>query len=252
MKNEKMKPDKDFLKIPNEILDALCHFRIPGEVRQIVDVIIRKTCGWNKDEDWVAQSQIVLLTGILKGNVSRGLSKAITHRVVIKNSNKLRLNKNFKDWIKFGKLSEVIADKKLSEMISSVIKSDINVIKSEGNKIHLTKDTITKNIIPKGITKKVFTNPDIDQIIPFFKEINPSYKRFYTSKIQRGCLVRLIEQFDKELIIDLLKKLPEIMKNTYAPIITTPYEFETKFGKLKIFLDRQKGKNTKKGVTQIL
>jgi phage replication O-like protein O len=138
-------------QIANEIMDALCRFRIPGEVRQIIDVIIRKTYGWNKKSDWVANSQIVEMTGMLKGNVSRGLSKAITNKLVIKSDNKLKLNKNYEEWISFGKLSEVITNKKLSEVISPVIKSDTKVIKSEGNKYTLTKDTNTKYIPNKNV-----------------------------------------------------------------------------------------------------
>ncbi len=85
------------------------------------------------------------ITKRLKGNVSRSLSKLITHKIVIKIDNKLRLNKNYKKWISFSKLSKQITNKKLSELISPVIRTDTKVIRSEGNKRHYTKDTNTKD-----------------------------------------------------------------------------------------------------------
>lgn len=149
--------ENGYTKIADEIMDALCAFRIPGSTRQVIDCIIRKTYGWNKKEDWISHSQIVEMTGMNKGNVSRELSKAITNKIVIVSDNKLRLNKNYHEWIKFGgqhfnpkkKLSDTITKTEenppASEVIVSdapVIASDEKVIVSEGNNKHLTKDTI--------------------------------------------------------------------------------------------------------------
>jgi phage replication O-like protein O len=141
-----------YTKIANEIMDKFCCFRIPGEVRQVVDAIVRKTYGWNKKEDWIAHSQIIAMTTLLKGSVSRGLSKAITHKLVIGSDNKLRLNKNLDEWIEFGeghfnpkKLSKAITE--ANQVIASetkVIASETKVIASAGNKRHYTKETITK------------------------------------------------------------------------------------------------------------
>lgn len=151
MKEPSPQLENGYIKVANEIMDAFCRFRIPGETRQILDAIIRKTYGWNKKEDWIAQSQIILMTELLKGNVSRGLSEAITHRLVIKCDNKIKINKNYKEWISFGgnhynpKLSESITHKKVIADETRVIVNDSKVIGSEGNKRHYTKDTTTKD-----------------------------------------------------------------------------------------------------------
>lgn len=234
--------------IANEIMDALCRFRIPGNVRQIVDAIIRKTYGWNKKEDWVAHSQIVEATGLLKGIVSRELSKAITHKIVIAHDNKLRLNKNYEEWISFSgqhfnpnpskvKLSDTITNKKLSDTISPVIVSEKKVIVSEGNKIHYTKYTNTKY--------------NINGFISLFKEINPSYERLFSNKTERASLDRLIRKYGEEWVTKLIKKLPEITSKPYAPRITTPYQLEHKLGELKSFLQQEKNKIQKGGVDYV-
>ena len=46
-----------YVAIANEIMDALAHIRIPGEARQVLDVILRKTYGWKKKEDEISLSQ---------------------------------------------------------------------------------------------------------------------------------------------------------------------------------------------------
>lgn len=119
-------PDK-FLRLSLEVMDAFCRFRIPGEVRQVVDVVIRKTYGWGKKEDWISNSQFVELTGMKKGNVHRSLSKAITNKLVIKSDNAYRFNKNYEEWLSFER---------------TVIKKATVVIKSDNKSLSKRKDTI--------------------------------------------------------------------------------------------------------------
>lgn len=40
--------ENGFTKIANELMEALAKIRIPGEARQVLDVIFRQTYGWNK------------------------------------------------------------------------------------------------------------------------------------------------------------------------------------------------------------
>ena len=97
---------------------------------QVVFAIMRKTYGYNKKEDYIAHSQIIEMTGIAKGNVSRSLSKMITLKIVIKSDNKLRLNKNYDEWI-------VIK----SDNNNKVIKKETKVIKSDNKKLSKVRDT---------------------------------------------------------------------------------------------------------------
>ena len=57
-------PQKEngYTAIANEIMEALCRHRIPGEDRQVLDVIFRKTYGFNKIEDYISLSQFVDMT----------------------------------------------------------------------------------------------------------------------------------------------------------------------------------------------
>ena len=94
-------PDK-FFKFSTELFEAMCRFRIPGEVRQVLDTIIRKTYGWHKKDDRISLSQFVEATGLSKSNTARALSKAITHNIIIRSdNNSYSINKDYNTWIPF-------------------------------------------------------------------------------------------------------------------------------------------------------
>ena len=69
-------PQKEngFVPIANELYEALCRTRINGEARQVLDVIIRKTYGFQKKSDCIALSQFVLYTGLPKPTVCKALN----------------------------------------------------------------------------------------------------------------------------------------------------------------------------------
>ena len=69
-------PDK-FTKISNEIMDNLAKIRIAGEARQMLDVIIRKTYGFNKKEDKISTSQFMELTGLSRIAIPKARKKLL-------------------------------------------------------------------------------------------------------------------------------------------------------------------------------
>jgi phage replication O-like protein O len=68
-------PQKEngYTPIANEIMEALARTRIPGEAHQVLDVIIRKTYGFNKKEDGISISQFVEHTGLKPNHVCKAL-----------------------------------------------------------------------------------------------------------------------------------------------------------------------------------
>ncbi len=62
-----------FVSIANETFDALGRTKIPAAARQVLDVIFRKTYGWNKLTDTISISQFSKATGICKRNVIRAI-----------------------------------------------------------------------------------------------------------------------------------------------------------------------------------
>lgn len=94
--------EKGFVRLASEIYDALARYRIPGEARQALDFILRKTYGWNKKEDVISLSQFVLATNLKRPIVCRALNKLIHLNLIIKkdtpHGNLYRFNKDFESW----------------------------------------------------------------------------------------------------------------------------------------------------------
>lgn len=96
--------ENGFTQIANEILDALCRIRIPGEARQVLDFIIRKTYGFHKKDDQIALSQFVLGTGLSKAHICHSIKKLSAMNMIYISEkgkviiNSFRFNKDFGTW----------------------------------------------------------------------------------------------------------------------------------------------------------
>ena len=71
-----------YTKIANEIMEALAKIRISGEARQMLDVIIRKTYGFNKKEDKIATVQFMELTGLSRLAIPKARKKLISLNLI--------------------------------------------------------------------------------------------------------------------------------------------------------------------------
>ena len=138
-----------FTAIANELMIQICGIRIPGESRQVFDVILYKTYGWKKKVDWISLSQFEELTGIKKQNVKRAINKLLDMNMIfIKKDNDEQtfygINKNYLTW---EPLSKKIT---LSKKIKPVIKKD----KASLSKKSTTKETNTKTTNTKEKVNK--------------------------------------------------------------------------------------------------
>jgi phage replication O-like protein O len=98
-----------YTKIANEIMDALCKIRIPGEEMQVLNTIFRKTYGWNKCEDAISLSQFVETTGMNKPHIIQSIKGLLLKKVITitENGNAhakvYKFNKNYDQWIPLPK-----------------------------------------------------------------------------------------------------------------------------------------------------
>lgn len=129
-----------YIRISNELWDALCRTRIPGEERQILDVIFRKTYGFNKKTDAIPLSQFEAATGLKRSTVCRAINsleekrlislKRETGRVTIYGINKL-----YSQW--------GLVSKKRRPNIESPKNDNLPVSKKRHSKDILSKDNKT-------------------------------------------------------------------------------------------------------------
>lgn len=147
--------EEGYVRIATEIQDAFCRTRIPGEERQVLDFIIRKTYGWNKCEDTISLSQFAEMTGLVKQHVARSLKSLLSKKIITVTKNgdnkpqAFKLNKNYEEWR--------VSPKKVTSpyLVKGVTENGDRCVTNNGDNKRQYKDTITKDnsFNNVGITK---------------------------------------------------------------------------------------------------
>jgi hypothetical protein len=111
----------------------------------------------------------------------------------------------------------------------------------EGTRVPTNEYQNNKSIKNKSIS--ISSAPgggkDIQELIDLFKHINPTYERFFKNTTQRAAISRLLVQFGREKLEQIIRVLPKTNAERYAPTITTPYELERDLGRLVAYFKRQ-------------
>jgi len=146
--------ENGYTRIANELLEALGKTNLSSYQSRILFIIIRKTYGFQKKDDWISNSQFVELTGIRASHVSRAISELIVMNVVTKGGKKISLQKDFKLWLKLPKgVRSHHLPKGVTQVTKGgnvVTKGGISKLPKGGNtKETITKDTYTKETITK-------------------------------------------------------------------------------------------------------
>ena len=103
--------ENGFTAISNEIMEALARIRIAGEARQMLDVIIRKTYGFNKKKDTIISSQFKELTGLSNMAIHKAREKLTNMNLITitKKGNSQGLTYSFqKDYDKWKPLPKKV------------------------------------------------------------------------------------------------------------------------------------------------
>ena len=67
--------ENGFTRIANELFEALARTRIPGEARQVLDLIFRKTYGINTMWAEISLDYFALKTGMILPSICRAINK---------------------------------------------------------------------------------------------------------------------------------------------------------------------------------
>jgi len=148
------------VEIANEIIEILAMTYLSSYESQVLWAIFRKTYGWNKKEDWITNTQISEITGIANSHVSRTMKKLIKRKIIIKNGKKISFQKDYDIWERLPKQvinkKLPIQDKKLPKQVIKVTQTGQENTQTGIHNKHYTKDTLTKDIIQKTISKPSF------------------------------------------------------------------------------------------------
>ena len=102
-----------YTQIEHEVLERLARTSLAPNQWRVLIFIIRKTCGWHKEVDYIANFQIVEGTGLCKAVVSRCLKGLSDLQLITRKGKSIGFQK---DWEKWGELAEPSTpDSKLAE-----------------------------------------------------------------------------------------------------------------------------------------
>jgi len=95
--------------IANEILESLMRIQLPANQWQVLLCIIRKTYGFKKKVDRIANFQICQSTGLRKDVVSRSLHRLEAAGIISRNGKSVGFQKDWQQW-KLAKQSTELAE----------------------------------------------------------------------------------------------------------------------------------------------
>jgi len=164
-----MEKEPGFTQIPHEALEKLARTPLSPSQWRVLLFIIRKTLGWHKEVDYIANFQIVEATGLCKAVVSRCLEGLNDLQIITRKGKLIGFQK---DWERWGELAESsTSGSKLAELSTpeklaipstelAIPSTELAIPSTKVSSPAVTqkiKNTITKDTIQK---KAKFILPD--------------------------------------------------------------------------------------------
>lgn len=92
-----------FTQIPNRIIEALAKTNFCAYESRYVFFLLRKTLGFHKEYDRIANSQFSKFTGIPRPHICRTERELLSRKIIIRENKRVGLNPNLPEWIKLPK-----------------------------------------------------------------------------------------------------------------------------------------------------
>ncbi len=186
--------EKGHVRIANELYEAMCKIRIPGECEQVLKVIIRMTYGWNKKTNEISLDTFRSLTGITnKSNIQRAIKKLkLINIIIILNSEYKKfpsycIQKDYHKWKPYSKLSTY------SKQSKTILQNEYKPYSKLSTPLPIIKNNIK-------------TTKDICDFFPLFWKVYPARNG---KKLEKG----ETEKAFKKLSIANQGKCVEAAKN---------------------------------------
>ena len=148
--------DDGYTRFANELLEAIASADLTARQLKVMLAYVRKTYGFNKKTDRIADEQIAQLTGLSRQNVNKAKKELISMNCLFMDGNQIGVNSEVSAW-QFSKCLEVsnFVSKLETKNVSKL--ETLNVSKLETHKRHSlkTKENINKPpISPKKVSQK--------------------------------------------------------------------------------------------------
>ncbi|BBG61664.1 replication protein [Providencia rustigianii] len=117
----------DFIKTPRQVkkyMMSISNQHLTYRQYRIIDALIEKTCGWHKDFDRITNTQIAEMINLHQTHVSKEICELVERKILIKQGNKIGVNKNINEWIlEFSRNSQTLA-KPANKSLAKTAKED--------------------------------------------------------------------------------------------------------------------------------
>ncbi|AFM76017.1 replication protein [Escherichia coli] len=148
--------DDGYTRFANELLEAIASADLTARQLKVMLAYVRKTYGFNKKTDRIADEQISQLTGLSRQNVNKAKKELISMNCLFMDGNQIGVNREVSAW-QFSKCLQVsnFVSKLETKNVSKL--ETLNVSKLETHKRHSlkTKENINKPpISPKKVSQK--------------------------------------------------------------------------------------------------
>ncbi|EEU9471645.1 replication protein [Escherichia coli] len=149
--------DDGYTRFANELLEAIASADLTARQLKVMLAYVRKTYGFNKKTDRIADEQIAQLTGLSRQNVNKAKKELISMNCLFMDGNQIGVNSEVSAW-QFSKCLQVsnFVSKLETKNVSKL--ETLNVSKLETHKRHSlkTKENINKPpISPKKVSQKL-------------------------------------------------------------------------------------------------
>lgn len=228
--------ENGFTSISNELLEILYKTNLAGSGHALILAIMRKTYGFHKKEDKISISQLEEMLGLSRRAVIYNIQDLEAKNIIIvkrqKNGerssevNIIRLNKDYDTWVVQNSAPGVEKNRASAKLRKKVVQNSVKDLPSFAP----TKETLTKES-----TKEIAeaSSAGVVTLIDLFKDVNPTYKKWFANKTQRAAASRLIERYGLDLLSKVVAFLPQSNRTPYMPTITTPLQLEDGWVKLE-------------------
>ena len=148
--------DDGYTRFANELLEAIASADLTARQLKVMLAYVRKTYGFNKKTDRIADEQIAQLTGLSRQNVNKAKKELISMNCLFMDGNQIGVNREVSAW-QFSKCLQVsnFVSKLETKSVSKL--ETLNVSKLETHKRHSLKikENINKPpISPKKVSQK--------------------------------------------------------------------------------------------------
>lgn len=174
-----------FIRIAKEIAQALMRTNLSAYQSRFLWVLWTQTYGWNKKEDWISNSQLVGMTGLAKGHISRTKKELEMRNIIVTNSgNKIAFNQDHTQW---RELPDGVRGYQKVTPSGKLLPHRVPKVTPSGG--HKRKESLQKNIYVE--TSNEFRLSKL--LLDLITERKPDYKKPDLQKwaVHIGCMIRL-------------------------------------------------------------